>query len=105
MNIDGYYPTNNCLFCGSKLGEHPNKTRYCNCKSQYSVLLFTNSTFSVLFKIEDYKFHVGASGTVITDLTPKKPTYPVYRSPHPILINRENYLSVVERLKKLQTFS
>lgn len=98
------YSSTKCPFCYERLREHPNRTRYCHCENQYSVLIFNNNRFSVRFHIGDYKFHVGEYETIITDLSPGKPIYPVYRAKHSVIINKDNYLEVVERFKKLQLF-
>jgi hypothetical protein len=100
------YSSIKCFFCNEKLKEHPNKVRYCHCECQYSILTFNNSKrFSVGFRIGDYKFHVSEDCTVVTDLTHNKPTYDSYRADCPIIIDKDNYLSIVDRLKKLQAFS
>jgi hypothetical protein len=99
------YSSIKCFFCNEKLREHPNKTSYCHCESQYSVLTFNNSErFSVGFRIGEYKFHVSEDCTVVTDLTANKPTYDSYRANCSIFLNKDNYLSVIDRLKKLQSF-
>lgn len=99
------YPSNRCHFCNSSLVKAQDGSfYYCNCENMYSVMVFNTGRFSVVFRCGYFKFNVSEHETIITDMTPGKKTYDSYRTNCPLLINNDNYLTVIEKVKSLQVF-
>lgn len=104
MNIEEAYPLTNCLFCSSILTESNTRSKKCNCDHLYNIIELNNGGFAILFCISNYNFYIDNSTTTIKEILPFKKKSNIYNVNEVLMINKENYKLIIERLKKLQPF-
>ena len=100
------YSSHNCHFCKSTLiqAREDRQFYYCDCYNMYSALVYNTGRFSVIFRCGDIKFNISDFQTRITDTSPRKSMYDWYEVSEPLYVDNDNYLQVIERVKKLQAF-
>lgn len=100
------YPVDKCYFCSEQLKYTPAKVSKCHCNYEYVVDRYSlnRSLDRVFFSIGEYKFEIRENETIIFNGL-DNPPIPLYRIKQQLFINKNNYFSVIERLKKLQLFS
>lgn len=97
------YPNDHCPFCYKELDEIRIGTYSCmQCTNNYSVSKYTNNKFSVVFYIDNYKFRITDSDTNIVDLSPGEIGKIICQINKSFMINEDNYLQQIERIKNLQ---
>ena len=102
------YSLKNCHFCGSEL----NTTTYidflfCYCKNEYAITLLGKDKYETRFVCGDYKFYIYQDSSDIIDMS-RFSVINGHSKIHidaPLLITIDNYLSVIDKLKKLVIFS
>jgi len=101
------YPTEHCYFCGYPLTDYGECYQFpCRNKYQYVANLkaFDKDTLYG-FKINNYGFNFFADYTMeISKLRENDIIIKQFNCPEWIMVTKENYLEVVERIKKLQLF-
>lgn len=102
------YSLRDCHFCGSDL----DTTTYidyffCYCENEYAVALLGEDKYETRFVCGDYKFYIYQDSSDIIDMSHFSVCYG-HSKIHidaPLLITKDNYLSMIDRVKKLVIFS
>lgn len=103
------YSKTHCIFCGEKANrlfeKDINRPGFCHCEHEYFVDDYKSNKYldRICFTIGEYRFEIGHKLTKIYIFVP--PYSLRYEVKGQLTINKDNYLSVVERAKNLQLFN